>query len=92
MRAVDSAIYVFARSSEARVRRSAFSLDIRLRRKSHFDLDRVLYGSDLHDVAETSELPNQRALALLNCVQITAARAMLDITNLLMEDVPDKPE
>jgi len=82
----------FARSFEARVGRSVFSLDFRLRRKSHFDLDRALNGSDLHGVAEMSELPNQGALALLNRVQITAARTMLDIANLLMEDLPDEPE
>src|SRR5579863_8405369 len=91
-RAVNLMIEVLARSSVARVRSRVFSLDNRLRRKSHFDLDRALYGSDLHGVAETSELPKQGALALLNCVQITAARTMLDIANLLMEDLPDEPE
>jgi hypothetical protein len=92
MRAVRSGVNILARSSKARLRRIAFSLDKRLRRKSHVGLDRALYGSDLHGVAETSKLPNQGALALLNCVQITAAGAMLYIANLLMEDLPDEPE
>jgi len=58
MRAVDSDDYFLARSSRSARQENLFSLDFRLRRKSHLCWRRSLYGSEFDNIPETSKLPN----------------------------------